>query len=209
MQAKWDDAGAAFQALVDFAREQHDELWEARGTLGLGRIAAKKSQYAQAKTLLLQALPVLERHDASHERGMAEETLGGLAEVTGEGASVAEGHYRRASDFFEKAGDRRSKISNEYSLLRVDDRNEPDYFARMDAVRKEAAALGDHVTEGAVLHLWGDILFGAGDYDGAIRKLEEAIGVMASAPPSPELGTTYTSLGRIYRLHGQISTALQ
>ena len=83
VQAKWDDAGVAFQALVDFAREQHDELWEARGTLGLGRVAAKKSQYAQAKTLLLQALPILERHDATYERGMVEDTLGGLAEVTG------------------------------------------------------------------------------------------------------------------------------
>ena len=91
VQAKWDDATAGFQALVDFAREQHDELWEARGVLGLGRIAARKTQYAAAKTALLQALPVFERRDASFETGMVEETLGGLAEVMGEGKAAAAG----------------------------------------------------------------------------------------------------------------------
>lgn len=209
VQAKWEDATLAFQALVDFAREQHDELWEARGTLGLGRIAARKSQYAASKTALLQALPVFERRSAWFETGMVEETLGGLAEVTGEGKPTVVEHYRRASDAYDKAGDRHGKVNSQFNLLRVEDRADASYFPRLDAARKEAAATGDHVLEGAILHLWGDVLFGVGDYDSATSKLEEAVAVMSGGPPSSELGTTYTSLGRMYRLHGQMSVALQ
>lgn len=209
VQAKWDDATAGFQAMVDFAREQHDELWEARGLLGLGRIAARRSQYAAAKSTLLQALPVFERRDASFETGMVEETLGGLAEVMGDGKPAALAHYQRAAVAYEKAGDRHGKVNSQYNLLRIDDRADPGYFARMDAARHEAAATGDRILEGAILHLWGDIMFGNADYDGAIAKLEEAVGVLSAGSPSSELGTTYTSLGRIYRLHGQVSVALQ
>jgi CHAT domain-containing protein/Tfp pilus assembly protein PilF len=209
VQAKWDDATAGFQAMVDFAREQHDELWEARGLLGLGRIAARRSQYAAAKSTLLQALPVFERRDASFETGMVEETLGGLAEVMGDGKPAALAHYQRAVAAYEKAGDRHGRVNSQYNLLRVDDHADPAYFGKLDTARQDAAATGDHVLEGAILHLWGDVMFGSGDYDGAIAKLEEAVGVLSTGSPSSELGTTYTSLGRIYRLHGQVSVALQ
>ena len=53
------------------------------------------------------------------------------------------------------------------------------------------------------------MLFGGGDYDSATSKLDEAVAVLSTVPPSSELGTTYTSLGRMYRLHGQMSAALQ
>jgi len=112
-QRNWDDASAQFQALVDFAREQHDELWEARGILGVGRVAARRSQYVAAKTALLQALPVFERRGASFETGMVEETLGGLAEVMGDGKPAAEEHYRRAAAAYEKSGDRHGKVNSQ------------------------------------------------------------------------------------------------
>src|SRR5262249_33125449 len=150
-----------------------------------------------------------ERHTAWPETAMVEENLGGLAEVTGEGSAAAAAHYRRASNAYQHAGNRHGVINIEYNLLRLDDRAAGDFFPRIEAARKDAAAIGDPTLEGAILHLWGDIQFGNGDYDGAIAKLEDAVAAMSSVPLSTELGTTYTSLGRIYRLHGQVATALQ
>ncbi|HUL73663.1 MAG TPA: CHAT domain-containing tetratricopeptide repeat protein, partial [Vicinamibacterales bacterium] len=127
-----------------------------------------------------------------------------------DGKPAALGHYRRAIAAYDKAGNRRARASAEFNALRVDERGiTPEMWRSLASLLEDAKSLGNRSFEGAVLHLWGDKLFATGDFDGAIDKLNEAIGVLESIPPTDELGTTYTSLGRVFRLHGQNAAAVQ
>jgi CHAT domain-containing protein len=207
-ERRWDDAAAGFQAVIDFAHSQNDELWAARGLLGLGSIAYRKGQYAAARPQLLEAAAVFERLRALFELGLAENTLGEVAELTDQRDDAVR-YYERAVATYDALGDRRSRAGAAYNALRTSDRQSPDRLDRLAALRQEAATLGDRELEGAVLHTWGDNLYTRGDFAGAIEKLDAAVVILEGSVNSPELGTVYTSIGRIYRLHGQLNAALQ
>ena len=67
----WDDANAKFNAMIDLARERHDELWEARGMSGLGAVAHARSRYDEARRLLSQSLETFDRlHRSRTWRGL-------------------------------------------------------------------------------------------------------------------------------------------
>ncbi|MFI5177381.1 MAG: CHAT domain-containing protein, partial [Vicinamibacterales bacterium] len=175
-----------------------------------GGVAYRKGQYETARTELSAVVAVFERFKAYEELGIAENTLGAVADVTRQ-RDDANAHYTRAIAAFDSAGDRRNKASATLNLLRASDVLAPDRFGRLAALRQDAAVLGFRDLEGSVLHIWGDDLFGRGDFAGAVEKLDEAVAVFEAGPTSDplELGTVYTSLGRIFRLHGQTTVALQ
>ena len=57
----WDAAAGTYQAIVDLARRRHEELWEARGLLGLGSVSAARARYEEARRLVLESLGTFER----------------------------------------------------------------------------------------------------------------------------------------------------
>ncbi|HUL75290.1 MAG TPA: hypothetical protein VLT86_19410, partial [Vicinamibacterales bacterium] len=64
-----DDAARSFQAIVDLGESEHDELWVARGRLGLGGVAYHRGDYPGARAQLALAAPVFERLNAAYELG--------------------------------------------------------------------------------------------------------------------------------------------
>ncbi len=207
-EQRWDAAGAAFQAMVDLATTQHDDLWKARGLLGVGRVAMRLAKYTDAKTALLEAASLGRAVNGYQELGMIEQSLGSVAELTSEPPDTALAHYRQSAAAFESAGNRAMKASAAFNILRTD-RDRSNFEQRVTDLINETIALNDYGLEGSVLHLWGDVLYGSGSYEGAIEKLDQAVAALEKVPPGQELATTYTSLGRIYRLHGQMNVALQ
>ena len=206
---RWDAAAEGFQTVVDLGRASQDEVWTARGQLGLARVAQRKANYDQSRALVAEALATFERRGAHEEQGMAEETLGVLAELTGDGRTSASTHYERAAAAFDAAGDKKSRLNSTYNVLRTNADDLPVLVPRLRALVDDADAVQDWNTKGAALHLWGDRLFVTGDYDAAIEKLYEAADVLETHHGETELGTVYVSLGRIFRLHGQFAAALR
>src|SRR5262245_16447607 len=72
----WDRGVAAYQTLLTTARERGSELWQGRATLGLGRIANERAQYADARRHAGEALEIFERLNATNDIGDANRTLG-------------------------------------------------------------------------------------------------------------------------------------
>ena len=62
--------------------------------------------------------------------------------------------------------------------------------------------------EGMVAHQHGDLAFVAGDYARALRETERALPLLESAGARSDLARALTSIGRIYRVHGQPEQAI-
>ena len=69
--------------------------------------------------------------------------------------------------------------------------------------------MGDKLLEGQILHSWGDLLHVRSLYKPAVEKLEAAASLLQEVNALQDLGTTYNSLGRVYRVHGQPAAALE
>ncbi|MGE5244075.1 MAG: CHAT domain-containing protein [Betaproteobacteria bacterium] len=205
-----DAAAAGYQALLDLARERHDELWESRATLGLGSVDYWKADYVRARSRLLEALTTFDRLGAAVEIGRANLLLGNVAAASGDLREAA-ARYTLAIPAFEAAGDVRGKVTATINRLRFSnsDLDAQQLEAPFRAVEKDARALGDRALEASVLHSWSDHLFTRGDYEAAIEKLDVAVGLLAGGADEDELGTIYNSLGRLYRVHGQVAVALR
>jgi CHAT domain-containing protein/tetratricopeptide (TPR) repeat protein len=73
----------------------------------------------------------------------------------------------------------------------------------------DARSVGDKSIEGALLHSLADKLFARGEYAEALSTLEDAARPLAATESRDALGTVYNSMGRLYRAHGQLETALE
>jgi CHAT domain-containing protein/tetratricopeptide (TPR) repeat protein len=73
----------------------------------------------------------------------------------------------------------------------------------------DARSVGDKAIEGALLHSLADKFFARGDYAEALTTLEESARLLDAAGSRDALGTVYNSMGRLYRVHGQLETALE
>src|SRR4030095_12838810 len=121
---------------------------------------------------------------------------------------TARTHYDRAAAAYRTAGDERSRIRVSFRSFSIGvvARQSLDGF---DALQAEAHAMGDKQLEGEILRGWGDDLFQLSLYKPAIEKLEEAVALFQEAQSAHDVATTYTSLGRLYRAHGQPGGALE
>jgi CHAT domain-containing protein/tetratricopeptide (TPR) repeat protein len=206
-ERRWDAAAATYQSIRDLARQRGDDGWEARGLLGLGSVDCERQRYADARVELLAALKTFE---AEHELalvGRANDTLGRVATAFGD-YQESEERSRKAVAAFEAVGDRRSRAHAAARVLSFERDPAAEDRAYIELLA-DARALGDLQLEGDVLHHKGDFLFNHGDYEGAIEKLDMAAAAFAKTNASASLATVYTSLGRLYRVHGQPGAALK
>ena len=201
----WDRGALAYEALLAAARAKNAELWEARALLGFGKMANERAQFAEARVRALEALEIFERLNAAADSGEANRTLGIATESGGDDAG-AKRYYERAVEHYRAAGDRAARVEASYRMLSVGaDRPDDEY----GVLQTEAHELGDKGLEGDILHTWGDLLFQQALYEPAIEKLEAAAALFQEEKRTDDLGTTYNSLGRVYREHGQPAAALQ
>jgi CHAT domain-containing protein len=202
----WDRGAVAYEALLTAARAKGSELWEARAILGFGRIASERSQLAEARVRALEALEIFDRLQASNDSGLANRTLGAVAEAANDDATAKQ-YYERAAAHFRDGGDTAARVEARYRQLTVSGPDRP--LEEYAALQREAHDLRDKALEGHILHTWGDMLFAQALYEPAIEKLEAAAALFQEDQRTDELGTTYNSLGRVYREHGQPAAALQ
>ena len=141
--------------------------------------------------------------------------------VIGDASLVLGGVRRQANQNVEAAAyfDRRCDVRSLERRLRHRAGAGPDRHLHAAAVWKEepllerallhARAAGLKEIEADALHLWADGLFSDGQYERALAKLLEAETVAKAADDIRRgLGTIYNSMGRLYRNHGQLETAL-
>ena len=79
----------------------------------------------------------------------------------------------------------------------------------MGRAAADARAAGDIALEASILHGLGDQLFTANHFDEALDTLLQAESLLLGTSDLGELGTTYTSIGRVYRAHGRFDEALR
>ncbi|HVZ71954.1 MAG TPA: CHAT domain-containing protein, partial [Polyangia bacterium] len=200
-----DAAQAAYQRMLDRAIGEPNALWQARGRLGLGRVATDRLQYAQAVPLLRQALADLERLGGPSDVGAACAALS--IALGGSSPDESRALLARAIDAFDRAHDAPAK--RHAQLLQIRATPGADVETSLAALVADARAAGDHAVEGGALHLWGDRLFNRGELDRSLQMLDAAAAALAGDVDPDELGTTYNSLGRLYRVHGQLTVALR
>ncbi|HEY2150768.1 MAG TPA: CHAT domain-containing protein, partial [Vicinamibacterales bacterium] len=205
----WDAANAKFNALVELARDRHDELWEARGLSGLGGVAHARSRFDDARRLLSQSLETFERLQSLADVARVERMLGDGAYVAGD-LHGARTWYEKSAAAAERSGDEANRIGTARSLIRLDDAE--GLATAIDAIAKlsaDAKKLGNTGLEAAILHQWSDMLFTRGNYEAAIEKLNVVAQLYESNGRMEDLSTVYNSLGRLFRIHGQPRAALE
>jgi CHAT domain-containing protein/tetratricopeptide (TPR) repeat protein len=201
-----DAASVAYGRLRDRARAENAALWQARGQLGLGIIAMDRLRYAEAVPLVQQALDIFDRVGGPYDIGAA--CLALSRAMSGGGSTVeARALLARAIDAFDRAHDVPAKLHAQLDWARLAPDAEAD--AALAALVADARAAGHRAIEGAALHMWGDRWFNRGELDRALHTLDAAVTVLIDGADPEELGTTYNSLGRLYRVHGQLAVALR
>jgi CHAT domain-containing protein/tetratricopeptide (TPR) repeat protein len=203
-----DRAAALYESIHTTARDQRDEFWQARGRLGLGKVARSRGQYDRAREHLVAALQTFERLHSTSFVGAAAEALGGMEYSLGNDRSSRE-YYQKAVEAFESAGDRVGRARA--GLGRLIGSGTRDIETRLRTYGEllvVAQSAHDDGLEAAILHSWGDWLFRNGEYDRATEKLELAVWASEKARDLEQLARIYTSLGRMYRIHGQPRAAV-
>jgi tetratricopeptide (TPR) repeat protein len=198
-----DAAHAAYLRLFERARDEGHARWQGRGELGLGIVAANRLRYTEAIPLLREALAILDRAGGPGDVGAA---CLALASALGR-VDEARPLLARAVDAFERAHDVPARLRAQLQQARL--APDADVDALLTVLVADARAAGDRSIEGAALHLWGDRWFNRDELDRALPRLDEAVAVLADGGDPQELGTTYNSLGRLYRVHGQLAVALR
>jgi CHAT domain-containing protein/tetratricopeptide (TPR) repeat protein len=186
------------------------ELVRATQLLTATREAIDRTDTAAARTSGLAALEIFERRKDDRGIGEANRLLGIAANIGGDQAeSIA--RFRSAMAAFESAGDRRGRALAAHGLtgtlaLPADEERR----IRQQSI-DDARAVGDRRLEAIFWHAWGDRSFSDGQYAVALEKLQTAMSLLDTDVPDDrdELGTIYNSLGRLYRAHGQVETALE
>lgn len=197
--------------------EIDSRLAEARAACGLGESHFERGRYEEARTSAQRCLDlqqelaastaVTARRDVDSGLGRAHHLLGIIAVRDGQ-MPLAREHAERAMASFEAAGDVRGRALATLQMLRVVnlglERERPLY----DRVIADARAVSDRVLEARALHSFGDLLFVSGQYGESLEALESAAALFEKLGQTVDLGTTYNSLGRLYRSHGRLDAAL-
>lgn len=202
------DAKLALEHVLEDARAAGDGRIEggalgqlARALQALGDLAGADRRFAEAEAVLTgvgdpSALGVL-----LNARGLS---------MFGRGRpEVAEDFWRRALEQFERAGRPREQASVLHSLTFVRRQDSAEVIALLERGLALARGAGARDIEGLILQRWGDEHVLQGDYGSALRKIEVAVAVLDQAGRPAQRARALTSLGRVYRMHGNYDLALE
>jgi CHAT domain-containing protein len=196
-----DGAQSRFQACLSSARELLSRTVAADCTRGLGLVAQARRDFEVARA----------HFDTAHALFVAGDDHAGMARTHNDRALLAyvqarwpdtREFYGRAASEFAIAGMR----AEQAAALRSMTFSQSMTFAEIDAVLGEAwqIAVDAKATrvEALVLHHWGDMIFGQGDYATSIEKTERAVALLEQLNDTVSLARALTSMGRLYRAHG-------
>jgi len=206
-----------FERARDGAERLGLDAPQAQALSGIGEARYWQAQYAPAREAASKSLAIYERlassaADAERQRldhgiGRSNHVLSMVAEQEGKTSEAAQ-FAERAVAAQEAAGNRWGRAVSTLQLLRV---------ARLDPAARtplyeravaDARAAPDKVLEARALHSFGDYLFNRGAYVESLAKLEAAAALFTETGRQLELGTVFNSVGRLYRAHGRVDSAL-
>jgi CHAT domain-containing protein/tetratricopeptide (TPR) repeat protein len=203
-------ATQAFERALDGARQLGLELQQAQALCGLGEIQFAQARYPPAREHAVKAAEIYDRlaaGAASPGVGRANHLLSLVAEREGN-LDEAKLRAERAIAAYDAVGDRRGRAVSTLQLLRTTSLGLETERGLYDRVLADARAISDRGIEAGALHSYGDLLFNTGHYAESLAKLEAAAAVFEATGRQGDLGTTYNSLGRLYRAHGRPDAAL-
>jgi CHAT domain-containing protein len=204
-QRKADEALAIFDAVAEAAGGPGEERLLAEARRGQGRVHSAKKAYAEAQRAFAEALRLYESAGDLRGQGQCHSDRAYDAWQRGQWEEVREG-YTRAAQAFEQGGFRAEQAG---ALRNLTFGKIPlaEKLAALEQAHGIARKSDDRRLEGLILHQWGDMLFGAGDYGLALEKLEAALPLLEPANDAA-LARLLTSLGRHHRVHGDAALAL-
>ncbi len=153
----------------------------------------------RAIALYLEAADPVNAARAQRMRGVARYYAGRQADALAD--------LRTAEDVLARLGEPRDLLAVYSSLVYVADAGPEFERARVRGLEL-ARTLGEAVTEGTILHAWGDSLFEHGDYRQAHVVLMQAVERFETGRDFSRAGRALISLGRIFRAHNQLDRAL-
>jgi CHAT domain-containing protein/Tfp pilus assembly protein PilF len=201
-----DEAQSLYERALDAARQLRLEAQESRALCGLGEVWSFKTRYLEARTFAEQCLAIRERLSLPAEIGSASLLLSRISDRAGDGAAALT-NAERALAAFEAAGEPRGRARATLQVLSL--RRPAASRPLYERAVADARSVGDRYLEGQVLHAWGDLLFGAAEYEESLEKLNAAAVVFQPIDARTELGTVFNSIGRVYRAHGRLDEALR
>src|SRR5262245_5559750 len=206
-EGRVDDARALFDRAIALSRANDLRRIEAEAHRGMGRVLAEKGDFTASREALDRSLAMFEAIGEPAGIGQVWNQIGTTAYMR-QKWDEAESAYRKSAAAFEKAGASRD-LANALRNLTFLPTIAIDERLRLIAdATQRAASVKDFNVQGAALHQWGDLLVLATDYAGAMQKLEASRALLEAHGTAAQLARLYTSIGRIYRLHGEPESAL-
>jgi len=202
------EAVPAFQAVIDAARAGGFEAEEGRASCGLGESMRELAQYATALPLFRRCLELAERVGNDQAIGRALLQISYSMDVDGKNSESAE-YALRALELYVRLEDPLGRARARTQLVRSKHFTEEEEESIRRQIIVDARVAGERGLEGQALHSWGDRLFTIGRYVEAFETLTKARDLFEELGNTDALGTTYTSLGRVYRAHGRLDEALK
>ena len=184
-----------------------------RALVAQGQALLKQGNRTEADRVLKAAIEAA--NQSNLDPGDRDRAIGGAALLLADMRQQANGDGE-AAEYFQQALTSFERLNDDAGIARalaglVWNRRDP--FEKEETLLQRALprarAAGLREVEADILHLWGDGLFTDGQYERAYSMLLEAESVAKETDDLDELGTIYNSIGRLYRNHGRLETALE
>jgi CHAT domain-containing protein/tetratricopeptide (TPR) repeat protein len=206
-EGKLQEAEKQCSALLQLARDRKNGWGEAEAHRCLGMIFNARADFSRGLTELEAALELHKTTGDQAALGRTYNALGYNEWARGNRARARE-VYLLALAEFEAAGEKEEIARAHYNLaFTAPTREETDRW--IPQALESARAAANKQLEGGTLHLWGDLLFGAGDYRQAIGKLQAALRLLEEANAPAQQARVHLSLGRLFRAHFRPEKAIE
>lgn len=203
---RFDDAQQLFARAAELAGAEGWQSQQASALVSLAEVNFRRSRYDDAHAAAAQAHDIADTLGSLSLRGRAHYYLGMIAERLGHTDDSFK-HFEASVADLTAVDDPllASALRELLSAERADPVRDAERYRQALALAERTGNAG---RIGGIWHRWGDQLFADGENEDALAKYEQAIAAFTAGNRLDDLGTVYNSLGRLYRRHGQVETAL-
>jgi CHAT domain-containing protein/tetratricopeptide (TPR) repeat protein len=202
-----DAAAAIFDEVATLAREARDDRSLGEARRGQGRVLAARGDAAGMAAAYADALALFEGAGDARGMGQVRSDLGYAAWRRSDYVA-ARAEYTRAAAIFEAAG-LKTNHANALRNMTFGDMRSAEKIPVLQRALAIAAEAADHKLQGIINHALGDALSNVGEQQAALDHFEAALPLLERGNDAADLARLLTSLGRLHRIHGEPSKALQ
>lgn len=202
-----DGAYAAFERGLAEAEAGGDAARAARAHRGLGTIWMQRAKYDKARAELDQARALAGQSGDRLEQANLQRTRAALAILEGNwtAARAAEQDALTSFQALDDPGGQAAVLLDEERDPETSDAARTDLLTRALSLAERA---GRKRLQADIEHAASDLAFSDGDYATAMRDLQDAITLLEQINARFSLARALTSLGRLYRVHGEPAKAI-